>query len=111
MLPCFGDSIAGNPSREIQSRARMLILATCSRVKVQSRGLHRDFRGSAHDSLVGRPSSREKHLEIFLTFVSLSVLAASPSDLLETHFSCENRVFGKNWVSFLNLFSFPSNFL
>ena len=33
--------------------------------KVKSRGLHRDFRGSARDSLTGRPSSREKHLKIF----------------------------------------------
>ena len=33
--------------------------------KVQSRGVHRDFWGSARDSLASRPSSREKHLEIF----------------------------------------------
>ena len=33
--------------------------------KVQSRGLLRDFRGSARDSLAGRPSSCEKHLESF----------------------------------------------
>ena len=33
--------------------------------KVQLRGVHRDFRGLARDSLVGRPSSREKHLENF----------------------------------------------
>ena len=33
--------------------------------KVQSRGSLRDFRGSARDSLAGRPSSREKHLEKF----------------------------------------------
>ena len=43
---------------------------------VQSRGLLRDFRGSARDSLAGRPSSREKHLEKFFKFLSLSVLAA-----------------------------------
>ena len=36
---------------------------------VQSRGVHRDFRGSARDSLAGRPSSCEKHLEIFFNFV------------------------------------------
>ena len=36
--------------------------------KVQLRGVLRDFRGSAHDSLVGRPSSREKHLENFSQF-------------------------------------------
>ena len=36
--------------------------------KVQSRGVHKDFHGSARDSLVGRPSSREKHLENFSQF-------------------------------------------
>ena len=36
--------------------------------KVQSRGVHRDFSGSARDSLTGRPSSREKHLENFSQF-------------------------------------------
>ena len=36
--------------------------------KVQSRGLLRDFRGSARDSLAGRLSSREKHLENFSKF-------------------------------------------
>ena len=36
--------------------------------KVQSRGLLRDFRGSARDSLAGRLSSREKHLEKFSNF-------------------------------------------
>ena len=33
LLPCFSDSVAGHPSRMLQPRARMLILATCSRVK------------------------------------------------------------------------------
>ena len=41
--------------------------------KVQSREVHRDFRGLACDSLAGRPSSREKHLENFFTILSLSV--------------------------------------
>ena len=36
--------------------------------KVQSWGVHRDFRGSARDSLAGRHSSREKHLENFSLF-------------------------------------------
>ena len=67
--------------------------------KVQSRGVHRDFRSSARDSLVGRPSSHEKHLEIFFTILSLSVLVACPSDLLATHPNREKRC-GKNWVSF-----------
>ena len=55
--------------------------------------VHRDFRGSARDSLASRPSNCEKHLEVFFTFLSLSVLAASPGDLLATHFSREKRVF------------------
>ena len=33
MLPCFGDLVMGHPSHEIQSWARVLILATYSRVK------------------------------------------------------------------------------
>ena len=44
--------------------------------KVQSQGLLREVRGSARDSLAGRPSSREKHLEKFFKLLSLSVLAA-----------------------------------
>ena len=68
--------------------------------KVQSWGLLRDFRGSARDSLSGRPSSREKHLEKFFKLLSLSVLAAWPGDLVATHFSHEKHVFGKNRGSF-----------
>ena len=68
--------------------------------KVQSWGLLRDFRGLAHDSLTNRPSSREKHLEKFFKFLSLSVLAAWTGDLVATHFSREKRVFGKNRGSF-----------
>lgn len=33
VLPYFGDSVAGHPSRMLQPRARVLILVTCSRVK------------------------------------------------------------------------------
>ena len=33
MLPCFGNSVVGHPSRMLQPRDRVLILATCSRVK------------------------------------------------------------------------------
>ena len=39
-------------------------------------GLHRDFRGSAHNFLAGRPSSREKHLEKFLKFLTSMCFAA-----------------------------------
>ena len=52
--------------------------------KVQSWGVHRDFRSSARNSLAGRPFSREKHLEIFFTILSLSVLAACPGDLFQS---------------------------
>ena len=64
--------------------------------KVQSWGVHRDFRGSARGFVASKTSSREKHLEKFSKFLSLSVLAAWPGDLLATHFSHEKRVFGKN---------------
>ena len=36
--------------------------------RVQLRGVHRDFRGSARNSLAGRPSSCKKHLENFSQF-------------------------------------------
>ena len=46
VLPCFGDSVAGHPSRMLQPRARVLILATCSRVKGPvARGTQRFSRG------------------------------------------------------------------
>ena len=70
-LPCFGDSVAGL-SREFADQFWRLV----HEWKVQSQGLLRDFRGSARDSLVGRPSSREKHLENLFKILSLSVLAA-----------------------------------
>ena len=52
--------------------------------KVQSRGVHRNFRGSARDFLAGRPSNREKHWENFFSILSLSVLAACPEDLFQS---------------------------
>ena len=52
--------------------------------KVQSRGSLRDFRGSARDSLAGRPSSREKHLEKFFKILFLSALAAWAGDCVAT---------------------------
>ena len=33
VLPCFGDSVAGHPSRILQPRARGLVLVTCSQVE------------------------------------------------------------------------------
>ena len=76
VLPCFGGSVAGMSSREPQSRLRGSFWQLVREWKVQSRGLLRDFCGLTHDSLAGRPSSREKHLEKFFKLLSLSVLAA-----------------------------------
>ena len=41
--------------------------------KVQSRGVHRDFRGSARDSLASETSSCEKHLENFFQIFRLEM--------------------------------------
>ena len=72
----------------LATQSRVIQVASLSRVfaghfwrlvcewKVQSRGLLRDFRDSARDSLAGKPSSHEKHLEKFFNFLSLSVFAA-----------------------------------
>ena len=68
--------------------------------KVQSRGVHRDFRGSVHDYLASGTSSREKHLENFFKSFLSSVLVAGPGDLHATWLSRENRVFCTKWVSF-----------
>ena len=59
-------------------------MATCSQVEGPvAKGL-RDFRGLPRDSLMGRTSSFENHLDkIFKIFV-LSVLATGPGDLLTT---------------------------
>ena len=75
VLPCFGDSVAGKSSCEPQLRLRGSFLVTCSRVEGPVARL-RDFGGSARNSLVGRPFSREKHLKFFFKLLSLSVLAA-----------------------------------
>jgi len=75
--------------------------------KVQTRGVHRDFHGSVHDSLASGTSSHKKHLEIFFKSFLSSVLATRPGDFLVTCLSHENRMF---WIGqFLKLFSFPSH--
>ena len=56
-------------------------LATCSRVEGPVARRLRDFRGLPRDSLAGRTSSHEKHLEKFFKIFFLSVLATGPSDL------------------------------
>ena len=79
--------------------------------KVQLWGVHRDFCDSARNSLAGRLSSREKHLENFSTIFSLSVLAACPGDLLATHPSREKRVFCISKTVFKTFSIFSLEFL
>ena len=80
------------------------------RWKVQSRGVHRDFRGSVRDSFTSGTSSRKKNIEIFLESFLSSVLVAGPGDLHAIWFSRENRVFCTKWVNFWTFSVFPSNF-
>ena len=111
MLPYFGDSVASHPSRMLEPRARVSILATCSRVKGPvARGTQRFLRLSSRLLLASRPSSREKHLENFFTILTLIVLAACPGDLLVTHPSHKKRVFRVSKTIFKTIFSFPSIF-
>ena len=67
-------------SRELASQFWRLV----HEWKVQSHGLHKNFRGSTRDSLAGRSSSREKHLENFFKILCLGVLAAWPGDSLQS---------------------------
>ena len=60
--------------------------------KVQLWGVHKDFRGSACDSLASETSNREKHLENFSNFLAWSVLAGVFGDILATYLSREKRV-------------------
>ena len=94
-------------SRELMSQFWRLV----RKWKVRSRRVHREFHGSARNSLAGRPFSHKKHLEIFFITLTLSVLAAYPGDLLVTHPSREKRMFCVSKSVFQNLFSFPSNIL
>ena len=79
--------------------------------KVQSWGVHRDFRGSARGFVASKTSSREKHLEKFSKLLSWSVLAGGSDDFLATYLSREKRVFCIMRAVFKIFFSFPSNFL
>ena len=75
--------------------------------KVQSREIHRDFHGSAHDSLSGRLSSREKHLKFFPQLCLWVFWWLT----LATCFSHEKRVFCVSKTVFLKNFSFSLDFL
>ena len=74
--------------------------------KVQSRGIHRDFRGLARDSLASETSSRKKHLENFSKLLVWSVLAGVTGDYLATFLSHEKRVFCIVRAVFKIFFSF-----
>ena len=56
----------------------------------------RDFCSLPRESLAGRTSSREKHLDKFFKIFVLSVLVTSPGNLLMTWLNRENRVFFAN---------------
>ena len=71
-----------------------------------SRGGYIDFCGSARDSLVGRPSSHEKHLEIFSQFWLWVFWWLA----LATCFNREKRVFCVSKTVFKNFLIFPSTF-
>ena len=75
--------------------------------KVQSRGVHRDFHGSARDSLASETSSRKKHLtKIFKSF-GLKCFGGWPWRLISV---AKNTCFAFQ-RQFLKTFSvFPSNF-
>ena len=74
--------------------------------KVQSRGIYRDFRGSARDSLTSETSSGEKHLEKFSKLLTWSVLVGVFGDYLATYLSREKRVFCIVRAVFKIFFSF-----
>ena len=79
--------------------------------KVQSRGLLRDFRGLARDSLAGRPSNREKHLEIFFQTCVFECFGGLNWRLCGDSFqSQKTRVLAKIGAIF-KFFCFPSIFL
>ena len=79
--------------------------------KVQSRGVHRDFCGSTCDSLVGRPSNREKRLEIFFKSLGLKCFGRWPwrltGDLFQSQKTCVLCFKDSFYKTFL---VFPSNF-
>ena len=59
-----------------------------------ARGI-RDFHSLPRDSLTGKTSSCEKHLDKFFKIFILSVLAIGPSDLLAITQSRKSRVLRK----------------
>ena len=78
--------------------------------KVQSRGLLRDFRGSARNSLAGRPSSREKHLEKFFQIFVLECFSGLIWRLFGDSFQSRKSRVLEIQGQFLNFFVFPRSF-
>ena len=79
--------------------------------KVQLQGVHRDFRGSARDSLASETYSCEKYLAIFFSkLLAWSVLAGVSGDYLVTYLNRKKHVFYKVRAIFKIFFSFSSNF-
>ena len=80
--------------------------------KVQSRGVHRDFYGSSHDSLASETSSREKHLAKFFKTLGLKFFGGCLGEWLATCLSREKSVFCVLKIVFklFFFFVFPSNF-
>ena len=74
-----------------------------------SKGVHRDFRGSARNSLASETSSREKHLANFFKSFGLKCFGGCPGDLLATCISREKRVFCVSKTVFKTFLVFPSN--
>ena len=110
MLSYFGDSVAGHPSCEVQPRACVLILATCSRVKGPiTRGTQR-FSQLSSQLTRGSTFQSPKTLRKCFTILSLSVLVARPGNLLATHFSREKHVFCISKIVFKTFSVFSSNF-
>ena len=68
VLGVFGKYFVFTKIEKFQKSSIALFWRLVHEWRVQSRGVHKDFCGSARDSLVGRPSSLEKHLENFSQF-------------------------------------------
>ena len=72
-----------------------------------SKGVHRDFCGSARNSLASETSSHEKHLANFFKSFGLKCFGGCPGDLLATCISREKRVFCVSKTVFKTFLVFP----
>ena len=78
--------------------------------KVQSRGVHKDFHGSACNFLASETSSREKHLANFFKTFGLKCFGGCLGDWLVTCINREKCVFCVLKTVFKTFSVFPSNF-